>query len=75
MHKKQRTMKIEVIKELSTSDIKERLTEERNQLTKLKLTHAISPLDNPKKIGENRKTIARLLTELKKRELAEQQAQ
>ncbi len=68
-------MKIEVIRELSTSEIKERLTEERNQLTKLKLSHAISPLDNPKKIGENRKTVARLLTELKKRELAEQQAQ
>lgn len=67
-------MKAEVIRELSTSDIKERLAEERNQLTKMKLSHAISPLDNPRKIGENRKTIARLLTELKKRELAEQQA-
>jgi large subunit ribosomal protein L29 len=68
-------MKIEVIRELSTSDIKERLEEERNQLTRLKLTHAISPLDNPRKIGENKRTVARLLTELKKRELAEQQAQ
>jgi large subunit ribosomal protein L29 len=68
-------MKIEVIRELSTPEIKERLTEERSQLTKLKLSHAISPLDNPRKIGENRRTIARLLTELKKRELAEQQAQ
>jgi len=67
-------MKAEVVKELSTQEIKERLEEEKKGLTKLKLTHAISPLDNPRKIGENRKTIARLLTELKKRELAEQQA-
>jgi len=68
-------MKPEVVRELSTPEIKERLVEERISLTKKKLTHAISPLDNPRKIGENRKTIARLLTELKKRELAEQQAQ
>jgi large subunit ribosomal protein L29 len=68
-------MKTEVIRELSTPEIKERLVEERNSLTKLRLTHAISPLDNPRKIGENRRTVARLLTELKKRELAEQQAQ
>ncbi len=68
-------MKQEVIRELSTADIQERLVEERNHLTKLRLNHAISPLDNPRKIGENRRTIARLLTELKKRELAEQQAQ
>ena len=67
-------MKAEVVRELSTPEIKERLAEERNSLTKLKLTHAISPLDNPRKIGENRRTIARLLTELKKRELAEQLA-
>jgi large subunit ribosomal protein L29 len=67
-------MKIEVIRELSTPDIKERLEEEYNKLTRLKMTHAISPLDNPRKLGENRKTIARMLTELKKRELAEQLA-
>jgi len=73
--KKNKTMKAEVVRELSTPEIKERLVEEKNSLTKLKLNHAISPLDNPRKIGENRKTVARLLTELKKRELAEQQAQ
>jgi large subunit ribosomal protein L29 len=72
---KKRKMKAEVVRELSTPEIRERLEEERNSLTKLRLTHAISPLDNPRKIGRNRKTVARLLTELKKRELAEQQAQ
>jgi large subunit ribosomal protein L29 len=67
-------MKAEVVRELSTPEIKERLVEEKNNLTRLRLTHAISPLDNPRKISENKKTIARLLTELKKREVAEQQA-
>ena len=74
LNKNKKTMKAEVVRELSTPEIKERLEEERKGLVRLKMNHAISPLDNPRKIGENRKTVARLLTELKKRELAEQQA-
>jgi len=62
-------MKQEVIRELSTKEILERLDEEKNQLTKLKLNHAVSPLENPNKINDYKKTIARLLTELKRREL------
>jgi large subunit ribosomal protein L29 len=62
-------MKQEVIKELSTPDLKERLEEERKQLVKLKLNHAVSPLENPNKIKAYRRTIARLMTELKKRHL------
>jgi large subunit ribosomal protein L29 len=64
-------MKQEVIRELSTADLVERLEEERKQLTKLKLNHAVSPLENPNKIKAYRRTIARLLTEVKKRQLAE----
>ena len=60
-------MKQEVIKELSTNDLVERLDEEKKQLTRLKLNHAVSPLENPNKIKVYRKTIARLNTELKKR--------
>lgn len=62
-------MKQEVIKELSTADLKERLEEERKQLVKLKLNHAVSPLENPNKIKAYRKTIARLMTELRKRHI------
>ncbi|HNQ59223.1 MAG TPA: 50S ribosomal protein L29 [Bacteroidales bacterium] len=62
-------MKQAVIKELSTNDLVERLEEERKKLTRLRLSHTVSPLDNPMKIRQNRKTIARILTELKKREL------
>jgi large subunit ribosomal protein L29 len=65
-------MKQAVIKELSLSDLRERLDEEKKQLTRLKLNHAVSPLENPMKIQEYRKTIARILTELRKRELEEE---
>ncbi len=60
-------MKQEVIKELSTADIRERLEEEHKHLTRLRLNHAVSPLENPHQISENRKTIARLNTELRRR--------
>ena len=62
-------MKQQVIKELSTSDMIERLAEEKERLTKLKLSHAVSPLENPQVIKETRRTIARLNTELRRREL------
>ena len=62
-------MKISEIRELSTADIIERLDSERLMLTRMKLNHAISPLDNPQKIKQARKNIARLLTELQEREL------
>jgi large subunit ribosomal protein L29 len=61
-------MKISEIKELSTSDLMERLDTEKTMLVRLKLNHAISPLDNPQKISQARKTIARLMTELRTRE-------
>jgi large subunit ribosomal protein L29 len=62
-------MKNTEIRELTTEDLKERLEVERMALTKLKMSHAISPLENPMQIRASRKTIARLLTELRKREL------
>jgi len=64
-------MKQEVISQLSTADLKERLEEERKHLSKLKMNHAISPLENPNVISQTRKIIARILTELKKREINE----
>jgi len=68
-------MKQEVISELSTQDLIERLEEEKKHLTRMRLNHAVSPLDNPHLITENKKTIARLKTELRKRQLQEQKEQ
>jgi len=62
-------MKQQVVSELSTPELKERLMEERLQLSKLTLNHAVSPIENPNKIKEQRKTVARIKTELRKREL------
>ena len=64
-------MKQEVIRELTTAEITERLEEERKQLTKLALNHAVSPLENPNKIKSYRRTIARMLTELHTRKSQE----
>mgnify|MGYP004449156491 CR=1 FL=1 len=61
-----------VLKELSTSEIKERLDSERAMYQKMLLTHAVSPIENPNKIKESRKNIARYLTELRNREINEQ---
>jgi large subunit ribosomal protein L29 len=62
-------MKTSEIKELSTSDLLERIDTERTMLVRMKLNHAITPLDNPQKVREVKLTIARLLTELRTREL------
>jgi len=62
-------MKISEIKELSTPDLLERIDTEKTMLVRLKLNHAITPLDNPQKVREVKLTIARLLTELRTREL------
>jgi large subunit ribosomal protein L29 len=61
-------MKYAEIKELSLEEIKDRITEERANLTKLKFGHAVSALENPMQIRSLRKTIAKLNTELKARE-------
>jgi large subunit ribosomal protein L29 len=67
--KKTRKMEQKVIRELTSAEILERMDEEKRQLTKLKLNHAVSPLENPNKIKAYRKTIARLETELRHRVL------
>lgn len=65
-------MKKEAINELSTADLMERIDAARAQYVKMKMQHAVSPLDNPNKISATRKQIARMLTELTKRQNAEQ---
>ena len=64
-------MKQTVVLGLSTKELYERLEEEEKQLTKLKLSHVVSAIENPNRIKEYRKTIARLKTEIRARELAE----
>lgn len=62
-------MKQADIKELTLVELKEKLSSMEEELAQLKLQHAISQLDNPMKIKTMRRTIARLQTDLRKREL------
>jgi large subunit ribosomal protein L29 len=62
-------MKTSEIKELSTSDLLERIDTEKTNLVRMKLNHAITPLENTQKLKEAKLTVARLLTELRAREM------
>lgn len=59
------------IKDLTTKELIEKIQEEKLMLTKMKLNHHINPLDNPMKIRQTRRNIARLMTELRKRQINE----
>lgn len=60
-------MKKEEIKAMNDQELTDKLAEETAALTKLKINHAVSPIENPMKIRYTRKTVARLKTELSSR--------
>ncbi len=62
-------MKQSEIKELSTADLQDKLEALKKNYTELKMAHAITPLENPLQLRSLRKTVARIATELTKREL------
>ena len=62
-------MKKAEIKELGSKELQERLDAAVAALNQLEITHSISPLDSPAKITHERRMIARMKTELRKREL------
>lgn len=64
-------MKTSEIRELSIKEIEERIEIEIAEINKLELNHSISPLDNPMKIRESRRNIARLQTILQEKQLIE----
>jgi len=70
MHK---NMKTREIKELTTKEIQERLEADKELLNRMKLNHSISPLDNPMQIKVARRIVAKLSTELRQREINQQQ--
>ncbi len=64
-------MKNSEIIQLTTAELKERVATEKVALNKLTMNHAVTPMENPMQIRASRKTIARMMTELRKRELTE----
>ena len=65
-------MKSSEIRELTQTELEERLESEESMMVRLKMNHAVSPLDNPNKIVETRKNIARLKTEMRVRQIQTQ---
>jgi large subunit ribosomal protein L29 len=63
-------MKTVEIREFTTKEIEERVDAESAMLAKLSMNHAVSPLDNPQKIKVIRRDVARMKTELRKRQLS-----
>jgi len=61
-------MKTPELRELSIKDLKERLDTERANFVRMKVNHAVSPLEDTSKIGKARKNIARMLTILSQKE-------
>ena len=62
-------MKQSEIKDLSAAQLQEKLSLSKKTYADLKMAHAISPIDNPLQIRSARRVVARLATELTKREL------
>ena len=65
-------MKIDKIREMSSPDLEKELGELKSELFKLRFSLATNGLDNPLKIKEVKKDIARINTVLRQRELEEE---
>ena len=62
-------MKIAEIREIATNELAERIETEVANYNQMVLNHSVSPMENTAQIKEQRKTIARMKTELRQREL------
>ena len=62
-------MKTNEIRKLSTEEINKKIAESKEELFKLRMKQATGSLENPSRIRELRKTVARLKTILREREL------
>ena len=62
-------MQNSAIRGLSLEELKNKLAVEKENYGKLKFAHSITPIENPVKIRENRKLVARIQTEIRAKEL------
>ena len=60
-------MKAQVLTDMPENELHDLLVVERERLVKMKMSHAVSPMENPLQIKFTRKTIARVMTEISKR--------
>ena len=60
-------MKAQVLTDMPENELHDLLVTEREKLIKMKMSHAVSPMENPLQIKYTSKTIARVMTEISKR--------
>lgn len=61
--------KYDEVRNLTGEELEHQLAESKVKLQRLRFNHTITPLENPNVLGETRKYIARIKTELRKRQL------
>lgn len=66
-------MKSTVLIEIPDNELNDLLLETREKLSKMKMSHAVSPLENPHQIRFAKRDIARILTEKRRREIDKEQ--
>ena len=59
------------IREMTADEIRDRITEVREELFNLRFRNAMKQLDNPLKIREGRREMARLITVLREKEVTD----
>ena len=60
-------MKAQVYTDMPLNELNDLLVTEKDKLVKMKMSHAVSPMENPMQIKFVKKTVARILTELSRR--------
>ena len=62
-------MKASILKDTPENELLDMLSTEKEKLSKMKMSHEVSPLENPKLITVTKKVIARIMTELSSRKI------
>ena len=65
-------MKASILKDTPENELLDMLSTEKEKLSKMKMSHEVSPLENPKLITVTKKVIARIMTELSSRRIKDQ---
>ena len=62
-------MKAQILTDMPLNELNDLLISERERLVKMKMSHAVSPMENPMQIKFARKTVARIMTEISRRNI------
>ncbi|MCC6840510.1 MAG: 50S ribosomal protein L29 [Flavobacteriales bacterium] len=62
--------KPDTLKDLTDLELQDKLQSEREALGKLRFNHAVSPVESPAQLRSTRKAVARVLTEMRRRAIA-----